>query len=103
LLLALESPHQGTGVQYSRGMARIERNTVDWHRRRAAVLAGVSHRDLLALALHLTSGQSPWGLAEELDRGVWRSYEATAAAALYPARVSVQPVAGDAPDEPALF
>lgn len=75
----------------------------DWERRRAAVLAGVSHRDLLALALFLSRRSTPWDLADSIDHGAWHYLRPHAAEALYPVRVSIQPVPDDDPGDPSLF
>jgi hypothetical protein len=84
-------------------MDRTDRNKEGWERRRAAVLAGLSHRDLLALTLYFSSGGSPWSLANTIDRGTWHDLRLIAAEALYPARVSIQPIPEDDPAGPALF
>lgn len=75
----------------------------DWERRRAAVLAGLSHRDLLALALFLTFRKTPWDLADSIDHGAWHDLRPHASSALYPGRVSIQPVPEDDPAGPGLF
>jgi hypothetical protein len=84
-------------------MDRTERSTVEWEQRRAAVLAGLSHRDLLALALHLARASTPWTLADSIDLGKWHHLRPIAAEALYPVRVSIQTVPEDSPAGEPLF